>query len=210
MKNKKLLSLLCAVLLLGIVTGCGNNQITQENLNNNTNIEENINQENNVELTYTHKVPGENIFVDVPNWDPMELTYEMMTTVYKVQGSKYVSITDANENVGTLDEAYEATMKVFKSNMYRYHPINSVSLTSQKNETINGIEVYKFEGTMNCKAPNDNSINYDAYIIGYSFIMNGVPCSIIGSVQDVSQEKNMINEIKATVETMIKTVRTER
>ena len=40
--------------------------------------------------------------------------------------------------------------------------------------------------------------------------MNGVPCSIIGSVQDVSQEKNMINEIKATVETMIKTVRTER
>ena len=94
--------------------------------------------------------------------------------------------------------------------MYRYHPINSISITSEKTEKINGLEVYRFEGTMNCRKPDDTSSNYDAYVVGYSFVINGVPCSIIGSVQDVKQEQSMIKEMKATVEAMIKTVRNNR
>ena len=211
--KKLLLTLLCGTLVLGMTTGCGDKSVNEENKETNNNpTEENIKQEenNSVDLTYTHKVPGKNIYVDVPNWDPMELTKQMMTTVYKIQGSKYVAITDIGETVNTLNEAYQKTFDVFKANMYRYHPINSISITSEKTEKVNGMEVYRFEGTMNCRKTDDTSANYDAYVVGYSFILNGVPCSIIGSVQDVAQNQSMIKEMKATVESMIKTVRTER
>ena len=212
--KKFLLTLLCGTMILGMATGCGSEPTNNENneTNNNNSTEENTKQEesSSVNLTYTHKVPGENIYIDVPNWDPMELTKQMMTTVYKIQGSKYVAITDIGETVNTLSEAYQKTFDVFKANMYRYHPVNSISITSEKTKKVNGMEVYRFEGTMNCRKPDDTSANYDAYVVGYSFILNGVPCSIIGSVQDVAQEQSMIKEMKATVESMIKTVRTER
>lgn len=212
--KKLLLTLLCGTLVLGMTTGCGDksNNTDDNKTNNNNPSGENIKQEenNSVDLSYTHKASGKQIYVDVPNWDPMELTKQMMTTVYKIQGSKYVAITDIDESANTLSEAYQKTFDVFKANMYRYHPINSISITSEKTEKVNGLEVYRFEGTMNCRKPDDTSANYDAYVIGYSFIINGVPCSIIGSVQDVAQEQSMIKEMKATVESMIKTVRTER
>ena len=214
--KKIIFSLVCGVLVLVITTGCGdkltntNDNKTNENNQSGENIKQEENNNSNIDLSYTYKVPGKNIYVNVPSWDPMELTYEMMTKVYKVQGIKYVAITDVDETVGTLAEAYKTTMDVFKANMYRYHPINDISISSKNTETVNGIEVYKFEGTMNCRASSDVSTNYDAYIIGYSLIIDNNPYLIIGSVQDVKQEKNMINEIKATIETMIKTVRTER
>ena len=212
--KKLLLTLLCGTLVLGMTTGCGDKPTnTDDNkTNENNQLGENIKQEenNSVDLSYTHKVSSKQIYVDVPNWDSMELTKQMMTTVYKIQGSKYVAITDIDKQVNSLSEAYQATFDVFKANMYRYHPINSISITSEKTEKINGLEVYRFEGTMNCRKPDDTSSNYDAYVVGYSFVINGVPCSIIGSVQDVKQEQSMIKEMKATVEAMIKTVRNNR
>lgn len=194
-------------------TSINNNAVTSNNYqqNNNKNTQ-NIsnNQKQEISNSITHKVPGKNIYVNVPNWDPMELTYKMMTTVYKIQGSRYVSITNTEDRVNSLSEAYQKTFDVFKQNMYRYHPINSISITSNKTEKINNLEVYRFEGTMNCREPNNTSANYDAYVVGYSFILNDIPCSIIGSVQDVGQEQSMIKEVKATIDAMIKTVRTER
>lgn len=214
MKNKILLSLVCGILVLGLATGCGDKStnIDDNKTNENNQSGENINQEenNSVDLSYTHKVPGKQIYVDVPNWDSMELTKQMMTTVYKIQGSKYVAITDIDKQVDSLSEAYQATFDVFKTNMYRYHPINSISITSEKTEKVNDLEVYRFEGTMNCRKPDNTSSNYDAYVVGYSFIINGVPCSIIGSVQDVKQEQSMIKEMKTTIDNMMKTVRSER
>lgn len=211
--KKIILSIIYVMLVLVVATGCGktqNNELNSGTTNNST--QESTEQNNNVkvDLPLTYKVPGVNIYVNVPNWDPMELTYSMMTTVYKIQGSKYVAITDVNEKVNSLEEAHEKTFEVFKENLYRYHPINSVSFTSQENDTINGINVYRYEGTMNCRQPNNTSANYDAYVIGYSFILDDTPCSIIGSVQDVSQTKEMIDEMRATVESMIKTIRTQR
>ena len=194
-----------------------NNSLNNPNNNPQVNIDKNdtiSNKQNNNNATVltggTHKVPGKNIFVDVPNWDPMELTHKMMTTVYKIQGSKYVSITDTDDKVNSLSEAYQKTFDVFKENMYRYHPINYISITSEKTEKVNSLEVYRFEGTMNCRAPNNTSVYYDAYVVGYSFILNDTPCSIIGSVQDVEQEQSMIKEMKSIIDAMIKTVRTER
>lgn len=228
--NKKGISLIILVLIAVVVIVIGvvsvvlvmNNDkddSSATNISNNSQLnvnkdENTSNTQNNNQTTIlsggTHKVPGKNIYVDVPNWTPMELTYAMMTTVYKVQGSKYVSITDTDDKVNSLSEAYQKTFDVFKKNMYRYHPINSISITSEKTEKVNGLEVYRFEGTMNCRAPNNTSVNYDAYVVGYSFILNDIPCSIIGSVQDVEQEQSMIKEMKATIDAMIKTVRTTR
>ena len=49
--------------------------------------------------------------------------------------------------------------------------------------------------------------NYELYTIGYSFVMDGIPCSIEGTVLDESQPENMINQVKDTVNAMAQTVR---
>ena len=93
-----------------------------------------------------------------------------------------------------------------KKNIQNYSYVNSLTVKNDSTETVNGVEVYKYEGTVNC----GKDTIYDAYVIGYSFIMDGVPCTITGSVIDQAQSQDMIDEIKATVEAMIKTLRSER
>lgn len=214
----KRLIALCLVLVLTLsLCACGTNSETptdnptsQENVNTGNSTADNKPSKDAEPLVYSHKVPGEDIIIDVPNWDPMELTHELITTVYKIHGTKYVSITSTDDAVNTVKEAHDVTWNAFVANMDRYQSIKSLSIKSDKTEKVNGLEMYKFEGTVTCHDKDNNGNPYDAYIIGYSFVMGGVPCSVIGSVQDVAQEKDMIAEMKATVEAMILTLRDKR
>ena len=67
------------------------------------------------------------------------------------------------------------------------------------------IHVYYFEGMIHYGEKNP----YDAYGIGYSFIMDGIPCAIIGSVTDKDQPEELKEEIKAVVNAMMLSVRSE-
>lgn len=185
-----------------------NGVVTPNHTNNNNNIQnnnENVNNNNtNVNLTSTYKVPGRNIYVDVPNYQEIEKGF---TQLYIMHGQRYVAVTvDKNTEISSIEQAHEAAFEKFKQNIQNYSYVNSLKVEKSSTEIINGMEVYKYEGTLNCGRDNV----YDAYVIGYSFIFDGEPCNIIGSVIDEGQSEEWINEIRSTVETMIKTVRTER
>lgn len=216
---KRLLCAVLAVLLLLSMTACGDkpsNDVdtpntessqTQNKEPDNTKVEDDKNDE--VKFTNSYKVPGKKIVVDVPDYQEMERGY---TQLYILHGVKYVAVTaDDSVTASSIKDAHDKAFAKFKENIQNYSYVNDLKVTADAEETINGIQVYKYEGTLSCAldyANRDNS--YDAYVIGYSFIMDGVPCTITGSVIDQAQSQDMIDEIKATVEAMIKTLRSER
>ncbi len=152
----------------------------------------------------SYKVPGKNIVVDVPNYHSIEHGF---TQLFIVQGEKYIAVTAAEDSTATeLSAAHADAFAVFVSNIQSNSLVNSLSVSTDSTEIINGIEVYKYEGTLNC----GRDTVYDAYAIGYSFIMDGVPCTITGSVINEDQPEDMIAEIKVVVEAMILTLRSER
>lgn len=216
---KKLLCLVLALLLLLAMTACGNNSKnndetpntessqTQNSSSNDTTDEPN--KDEGIKFTNSYKVPGKKIVVDVPDYQEMEKGY---TQLYILHGVKYVAVTaDDSVTASSLKDAHDIAFAKFKENIQNYSYVNDLKITSDSEESIAGVTVYKYEGTLNCALDySDRENSYDAYVIGYSFIMDNVPCTITGSVIDQEQSQDMIAEMKATVEAMIKTLRSER
>lgn len=212
---KRLLSVILAMVLLLTMVACGNqsdeggetpnvdNSQTQSQTESDVTKNEPSNDDK-VTLAYAYKVSGKNIVVDVPNYQEINKGF---TQLYIMHGEKYVAITAAKNSSATdLETAHDDAFAKFKENVQNYSYVNFLTVKNDSTETVNGVEVYKYEGTVNC----GKDTVYDAYVIGYSFIMDGVPCTITGSVIDQAQSQDMIDEIKTTVEAMIKTLRSER
>lgn len=210
MKKKILLGLICGILVLGLATGCGNSKNNDEiDTNNPTENKEQVkdNTNNNTDsslLTGTYNVPMQKIYIDVPNYQEIEQGY---TELFIIHDLKYVSVTaDRRSSANSLLEAHEIAFNKFKANMQNYEGgINSINITKSEEIKVNGIDVYSFEGTINY----GTDTKFDGYAKGYSFILDGVPCEIIGSVIDKKQDPSTIKEISSVVDEMIKTLRTE-
>ena len=154
-------------------------------------------------LPGTYKVPMKNIYLDVPAYQEIEQAY---TELFIVHESKYVAFTAGYDSVAT--DAKDAHDKAFDDdfvwNMQNYEGgVNSINITKDEIIDVNGMEVYSFEGTINYGRANI----HDGYAKGYSFIMDGIPCEIIGSVIDDSQSQELIDEISEVVDAMIQSVR---
>ena len=157
-----------------------------------------------VELSNTHKVPGNDIVIDVPNYQNIELGY---TELYIIHENKYVSITAGIPEEGMdLLKAHELAYSEFLLNMNNYN-FGELTITSEEYVTINGIDMYRYEGTI---AVQNETESHAGYALGYSFVMDGVPCTLGGAVLEVDQSEETIKEIKDTVEAMIRTLRSER
>lgn len=155
-------------------------------------------------LTDTYKVPGQAIYVDVPDMHPIESGF---TQVYFEDLVKYVTFTCIQ--VETAQDEKEAFGKVFGpfiNSMSGLDIINHLGEITGENLTVNGLDVYFFEGKLNC---GTNPV-YDAYIRGYSFICEGMPCALIGVVMDEEQSEEEIEAVKELVDAMMDTVRSKR
>lgn len=211
---KKIFALILAMALCISLVACGGETKEPQNENNDTSITESKNDEtestnkeetkDSVELSLTYKVPMKNVYVDAPNYQEIEEGY---TELFIVHESKYVAITSDRKSIAaSVKDAHEIAFNKFKTNMQNYEGgVNGISIVKEETKQINGIEVYSFEGKINYGKDNV----YDGYAKGYAFILDGVPCEIIGSVIDDSQSDALINEISAVVDAMIKTAREE-
>lgn len=201
-------------LTLGLVmclASCGNQKSTENGDNSstsevsaNTPATTSTNDNTTAELLNSYKVPGKNIVVDVPNYQEIEKGFSQ---IYILHGEQYVAVTaDKNTSVATLAEAHEVAFNKFKENIQNYSYVNSIKVNEGENKNINGIETYRYEGTLNC----GRDTVYDAYVVGYSFIMDGTPCTITGSVINQEQSQDQIDEVHTLIETMIESLRSER
>ena len=129
------------------------------------------------------------------------------THVFGYDGTKYIAVTGVYDgDTSSLEAAHEDALGYFIQLVQNQSLINSLNVETDSTENINGLEVYKFEGTFN----TGHKPIYDSYAIGYSFIMDDTPCNIIGYVDgEDGIDQNLVDEIKQNVEAMIYTVRSE-
>ena len=209
---KKVLCIIIALTMLSLCA-CGNSETNKPN--NTTNPTDAISEQptsnnddsstKNIELQTTYKVPLKDIVVDMPNYQQIECGYTKLFTV----GREYnIAVTSCkNVNVTELKEAHNSAFAKYQNNYQNYAKINELIISNDSTSTVNGVEVYRFEGELAC---SDDTGEYKIYTVGYSFIMDGIPCSIEGTVLNKSQPQEMITEIKDTVDAIIKTLRSTK
>lgn len=215
---KKFISIILAMMLIFSLSSCKNDTETNTGDTSGTNDtglpvnvgnEDKKDSDNKEDISssfITYKVAGRNIYIDVPNYQKIERGF---TEVFILNGYKYVAVTaNKNEKASSLEKAHEIAFEKFKDMIQNDSRVQSINITKDSTEKINGIEVYKYEGTLNCELGFTK--NYDVYCIGYSFIMDDTPCTLIGSVIDEEQKQEDIDEMRKMVEASIKTLRSER
>ena len=146
-----------------------------------------------------------NIYVDVPSYKELEKGY---TELFIIHDSRYVTVTAdrRNNTAKSAKEAHDPAFSKFKLNMQNYEGgINGINITKDEETKINGIDMYLFEGTINY----GTDTKFDGYAKGCAFVLDGIPCEIVGSVIDKSQSQALIDEISNIVDEMTQTVRSE-
>lgn len=203
------------VICISIVTtltivACGNNgnadnlenSITKiENTETNSNITNETANFNNA-LTKIYNVPTRNIYMNVPDYQRIESNRSQLFVI----GRQINIAVTANWRIQgtTVEQAQEDIFRDYKENLHAWAPIDELKIEQDSKVTINGTEMYKFEGKLAC---HGEAGNYELYTIGYSFVMDGIPCSIEGTVLDKSQPQDMIDNVRDTINAMAQTVR---
>lgn len=200
------LSLIVAISLVACGSNNENKNIESSEMNIKNTVQNSTTTDNiktsNVNLTKIYNVPTYNIYMNVPNYQEIEIARSeffvigrdiniVVTPNWKIQGT-------------TVEQAHKDIFQDYKKNMQNYATIDELKVEKDSKLTINGIEMYKFEGKLACHAETGN---YELYTIGYSFVMDGIPCSIEGTVLNKSQPQDMIDNVRDTINAMAQTVR---
>ncbi len=205
---KRVIVFFLAVMMVLTISACGGKEAsapgTEKDAPKTTETESPKTEEKNDLLEWTYKVPLQKIYIDVPAYQEIEEGY---TELFIIHDSRYVAVTSAyDDTANSPREAHEFTAKKLILNMQNHSGgINSINITKGKDVTINGIDMYMFEGTINY----GRDVKFDGYAKGYAFILDGIPCEIVGSVVDESQDQKLIDEIDEIITAMAKTVRSE-
>ena len=209
---KKIVSIIMALAMLMLFSACGKTETntpandvgTSSSSETTESKTDSQSPESKNVLTSTYKVPLKNIYVDTPNYQEIEQAF---TELFIIHDSRYISFTAAKmSTANSSKQAHDEAFKELIPNMQNYAGgINGIKISKDEEVQINGMDVYSFEGTINY----GTDTKFDGYAKVYSFVLDGVPCEIIGSVIDKSQDKELIKEIEEIVSEMIKTVRTE-
>lgn len=153
-------------------------------------------------LVSTYKVPSKEVYIDVPGYREEENAY---AEVFFGPDFKYVAIESERSfdgKVSDVTEAHKVCIDGFLFDMECYL-VRGYSANKEEIVTVNGMDMVYFEGTVHC---GDNP-KYDVYGVGYSFLMDGMPCQIFGSFSDENHNPEDEAELKALVTEMAKTVR---
>lgn len=217
---KKTLSLVLAFLLLAAYfTGCGkqeqkpsqeeNNSVKQTTVAEKT--EEETKKKNKLDFdTVPCNVPTYKIVIDMPS-APYHRQELGVTTGYFIYNEQCISLTgNFLSEAKTLADAQKNNIERYKKSIQNYADIDTLTVNEEKNVTINGIEMYRFEGVFNCKR-NAGDGTHKQYAVGYTFIMDGVPCSLIGTTLTRlgEQPESVEKDIEAKVDALIQTLRSE-
>ena len=111
-----------------------------------------------------------------------------------------------------MEEAQSITFNKFKENIQVLSYVDELEITKDETITINGCDFYHFTGSFSiAKDYEDRDNSYWGYAEGYTFIMQDIPCSIIGSVfiEKDPQPQEHIDDISNKLNQMAQSIRNE-
>ena len=161
------------------------------------------------ELLYgTYQVPAREIYVDTPAlpYFSSEWGYSELYANGTERGIAITAIRNENASGKSAKDVYPLLIEEYLFSMRDYVTADEIVLDSEQVLTINGLEVYRFEGSIKGQFMSNF---YDLYTVGYTFVAQDTPCSIQGSVFYKEQDPDSVKEIQEIVDAMIQTVRVE-
>lgn len=158
---------------------------------------------------YSFRIAGtsdDGIWIGVPGWHEVELGYATLFSKSQEEMVVVACNKDAQDDssvISSLSTAHESSFNEFVLAIQNYNYVTGLTVTSESTDTINGMEVYRFEGVLNI----DETKIQELAAVGYSFVFDGMPITIIGYVRDEAQDQEMYDEVKAILDAMILTVK---
>lgn len=95
----------------------------------------------------------------------------------------------------------------FNAKVLGYVVTDATSITSETSEnmTINGVDTVRFIGRIHYFNSFNNK-EFDDYVMGYSFYVEGIPVQLIGFSSDLSSNQEIEDAIIKEVDTMMQTI----
>ena len=155
------------------------------------------------QLTNTYKIPMHPIYFRAPGYSELE---NALSELFIIYDRKVVVITgdDINDRGTTLQDDHNQLMldvNVGVENYFKFDPEELKNLKTEQKQ-MNGYDTIYFEGQI-----KSEQVKKGAYVVGYSFIANDVPCNITGIVLDVNQSEDIKKEIQENVDAVMMTVK---
>lgn len=155
------------------------------------------------QLTNTYKIPMHPIRFRAPGYSELE---NALSELFIIYDRKVVVITgdDINDRGTTLQDDHNQLMldvNVGVENYFKFDPEELKNLKTEQKQ-MNGYDTIYFEGQI-----KSEQVKKGAYVVGYSFIANDVPCNITGIVLDVNQSEDIKKEIQENVDAVMMTVK---
>ncbi len=224
--KKTLCIILTVLLVLLSLAGCGKakdaDTTSKDKAKTTDNVEINSTDENTDSAsenelgfnTEVYRVPMRNIYIELPA-SPYHLVELPPTKAAFIYDEQCISMTSNELSKATdLAGAQKENIIKYGSSMRNDFKFDSLTVKEDEYVTINGIEMYRFEGEFNCYyetlyKDRTEKTTYTQYAVGYTFIMDGIPCSFIGVVLDEEQSQSVIKDVEEKVDALIKTLRSE-
>ena len=212
---KKFLSIVVLVFLCVSLVACGQKQdnkqdtgvssdTTQQSSTNEPTNEPDTNEED--EYTNVATVPLKGIFVN--GYKGMRLKKVTYANMFYVDNESMTALAYDRTNPfnGTIEDVVgflnDAFLKDINNNCEVTVEGCKIAIENSENVTINGFESIKFTGNI----PSDG---VELHVYGYSFVINDIPCMVVGLVSDRDQNPELISSVNNHVDNMVKTIRTE-
>lgn len=166
--------------------------------------------------TEVYRVPMTDIYIDLPS-APYHLVEMGFTKAAFIYDEQCISMTDNSGVTSTnLKEVNQSNIEKFSQNMSNQFKVEKLNVVNEETVTINGTEMYRFEGELVCYYETiingqTNKTTYTQYCVGYTFIRDDMPCSLIGTVLNKNNEQpeSVEKDVEEKVDILIKTLRSE-
>lgn len=202
---------LVAVVMLSILglVGCGVSDAEGKPEETSVVEDKNVSVDENKDIKFddlpnTYGVPiDEDMYLDVPNYQEIDRGY---CQVYMIHGSKYMCYTMdlSDTRVKSPEEARDLALTNFVDCIQTSDSVQKVNMDLEEKDTINGIDVIRFEGT--CTSGVEPHC-HDDYVYGYIFEYEGTANMISGHVISDDQEDSLKKEVRDMADEMMQTVR---
>lgn len=219
MAKKIFLSLLCGLMTLTLVTGCGNNDVdtnsgNEGNVNDNSQNTDNNQQNNNTTNNNTEswgkvlQVPTKQIYFSYPE----DYMVEEETKTLIIRKNEEVLVGIFYDWQTAFDGNLEGIIKNNSSRFLRdissyskgYLRTSTIEIKETSNTSLAGYDSLKFTGKAN------NQGEWDCHVYGYTLVVNDVKIMIIGLVSPKAQEAEMISQVNELTDKIAASVRTEK
>lgn len=203
--------IICIVLLTVIVVfaGCSNEKKQEQNTSEDLTTSKKTvltTTEKNSELPILYTDPNLQASFNAPDY--IQST-NGASKIFTANGYFIIFCRGGDEKSISLTEINDYNLQVFDystSSESRYGNPKKIVSETTKEITINGIDMLRFVGYINYKDLFTER-ETDGFAMGYTLIVKGVPCQLIGAITELEQSQATKDKLTKDVDAMIQTIK---